>query len=124
VLLGKRTKAAIQAIVLATLMGLLTWHTIAWHVDGTHEELYNAIGDTWWSTTKAVLYNLGLMAAAGLLLGLFSEQITNLLGYEVKRIEHFSEEEAQEPATASDLAARRESTLAEEVGEKVREPAR
>ncbi len=121
--MGKRTKAAIQAVVLAALMGLLTWHTIWWHANGTHTELYNAIGETWWSTTKAVLYNLGLMAAAGLLLGLFSEQITNLVGYEVKRIEHFSDEGEPEPATASDLTATRESALAEEAAEKVREPA-
>jgi hypothetical protein len=116
-------KAAILAAILAALMGLLTWHTIWWHVNGTHEELYNAIGASVWSTMKAVLYNLGLMAAAGLLLGLFSEQITNMLGYEVKRIEHFSDEGAPEPATASDLTAKRESALAEEVGDKVREPA-
>lgn len=122
--MGKRTKAAIQAAILAALMGLLTWHTIWWHVNGTHESLYNAIGESWWSTAKAVLYNLGLMAAAGLLLGLFSEQVTNMMGYEVKKIEHFADEGEPEPATAADLATIRESALAEEVAERVREPAK
>jgi hypothetical protein len=120
VLLGRRTKAVILAVILATVMGLLTWHTIWWHTNGTHEELYNAIGDDTWSTTKAVLYNLGLMAAAGLLLGLFSEQITNMFGYEVKKIDHFADESEAEPAPAPDLTAVRESALAEEAAEKVR----
>lgn len=122
--MGKRTKAAIQALILAALMGLLTWHTISWHVNGTHESLYNGIGESAWATTKAVVYNLGLMAAAGLLLGMFSEQITNMLGYEVKKIEHFADEEEAEAATAADLATMREAALAEEAAEKVREPAK
>jgi hypothetical protein len=119
--MGRRTKAAMLAVILATVMGLLTWHTIWWHVNGTHESLYNGIGDSAWSTTKAVFYNLGLMAAAGLLLGLFSEQITNMLGYEVKKIDHFADESEAEPATAPDLTAVREAALAEEAAEKVRE---
>ena len=122
--MGKRTKAAILAAILAALMGLLTWHTIWWHANGTHEELYNAIGDSAWSTAKAVLYNLGLMAAAGLLLGLFSEQITNMLGYEVKKIDHFADEEEPEPATTPDLTTRREAALAAEAAERMREPAK
>ncbi len=118
--MGRRMKAAIQAAILAALMGLLTWHTIWWHVNGTHESLYNGIGDSAWSTAKAVLYNLGLISAAGLLLGLFSEQITNILGYEVKKIEHFADEGEAEPATAADLATAREVALTEEAAEKVR----
>ncbi len=121
--MGKRTKAAIQAVILAGLMGLLTWHTIWWHANGTHAELFEAIGDSTWTTMRVVLYNLGLMAAAGLLLGLFSEQITNMLGYEVKKIDHFGDEGEAEPATAPDLTATREAALAEEAAEKVRETA-
>jgi hypothetical protein len=33
------------------------------------------------------------MASAGVLLGLFMERLTDLIGYEVKKIEHFAEEE-------------------------------
>jgi hypothetical protein len=50
---------------------------------------------------KSVGYNLGVMAAAGVLLGLFMERFTDVLGYEVKKIEHFAEEEpAESGATA------------------------
>jgi hypothetical protein len=101
VLLGKRTKAAIQGAVLATLMGLLAWHTIFWHMNGQQAELFNAIGDSFWDKVKSVGYNLGVMAAAGVLLGLFMERFTDVLGYEVKKIEHFAEEEpAESGATA------------------------
>jgi len=120
--LGKRTKAAIQAVILAALMGLLTWHTIWWHVNGTHKELFDAIGESGWSTAKAVFYNVGLMVAAGMLLGFFSEKITQIMGYEVKKIDHFADESEPEPTTTPDLTTRREAALAEEAAEKVREP--
>jgi len=92
-----RLKAGIQALVLAALMGLLAWHTILWHNNGMHAELFNGIGDNVLDTLKGVGYNLGLMASAGVLLGLFMERLTDLMGYEVKKIEHFAEEE--EPAS-------------------------
>jgi hypothetical protein len=88
-----RLKAAIQALVLAALMGALAWHTILWHNNGMHGELFNGIGDNVLDTLKGVGYNLGLMASAGVLLGLFMERLTDLIGYEVKKIEHFAEEE-------------------------------
>jgi len=101
VLLGKRTRAAIEGAVLATLMGLLVWQTILWHSNGTQGDLFNAIGDSFWDTVKGVGYNLGLMAAAGVLLGLFMERLTDVIGYEVKKIEHFAEEdESESGATA------------------------
>jgi hypothetical protein len=120
--LGKRTKAAIQAAILAGLMGLLAWHTILWHIDGTHKELFDAIGTSTWDTAKGVLYNLGLMAATGVLLGMFSEKLTDLFGYEVKKIDHFGDQE-EAPAVA-DLTARREAALAERAEERVVEPVR
>ena len=101
----KRVKAAIQAAVLATLMGLLAWHTILWHVNGTHKELFDAIGTTWWSTAKGVLYNLGLIATTGILLGMFAEKLTDLVGYEVKKIKHFEDEEELESSTTADSGA-------------------
>ena len=40
----RRLKAALQGLVLAVLIGLLTWHTIWWHDNGQHAELFDAIG--------------------------------------------------------------------------------
>ena len=91
-----RLKAAIQALVLASLMGALAFHTIWWHNNGMHAELFDGIGDDFVATVKGVAYNLGLMASAGVLLGLFMERLTDLMGYKVKKIEHFAEDE--EPA--------------------------
>lgn len=87
----------VQIVVLAVLVGLLAWHTISWHNDGTHAELYDAIGDTLWDTTKAVGYYVGLMAACGLLLGLLAERITALGGYKVEKIDHFEGGEDSAP---------------------------
>jgi hypothetical protein len=88
-----RLKAAWQGLVLAVLMGLLAWHTISWHMNGEHGELFDAIGDTLWDTAKGVGYYAGLMAATGVLLGLFMERLTDFFGYEVKKIEHFEDSE-------------------------------
>jgi hypothetical protein len=74
-------------------MGLLAWHTIWWHSNGMHAKLFDGIGDSFVDTLKGVGYNLGLMAAAGALLGLFMERLTDVIGYQVKKIEHFAEEE-------------------------------
>jgi len=102
VIVGPRTKAAMQGAVLAALIGLLAWHTVSWHMNGQQAELFDGIGDGFWATVKGVAYNLGLMAAAGVLLGLFMERLTDLLGYEVKKIEHFAEEDEQESGTTAD----------------------
>ncbi len=92
---GKRFKAVWQGLVLAILIGLLSWHTISWHDSGEHAELFDAIGDSAWDTTKACAYYVGLMAATGTLLGLFMERLTDFFGYEVEKIEHF--EGSEEP---------------------------
>lgn len=94
--LGRRTRAAIEAAVLAALMGALAIHTIWWHNNGMHADLFEGIGDGFLPTVKGVGYNLGLMAAAGVLLGVFMERLTDLIGYEVKKIEHFAEEDKPE----------------------------
>jgi len=105
---ARRLKAAAQALVLATLVGLLAWHTIHWHMNGEQGRLFDGIGDGWWETVRGVGYNLGLMAAAGVLLGLFMERLTEVIGYRVKRIEHFAEEDAPEssPEEASSAGGR------------------
>lgn len=91
----KRLNAAWQGLVLAALIGLLAWHTISWEDSGQHGEIFDAIGDNLWGTVKGCAYYVGLMAAAGMLLGLFMERLTDFLGYEVEKIEHF--EESEEP---------------------------
>ncbi len=92
-----RFKAAWQGLVLAILMGLLAWHTISWHMNGQHGALFDGIGESWWDTTKAVGYYVGLMTATGALLGLFMERLTDFIGYEVKKIEHFEDSEGSAP---------------------------
>jgi hypothetical protein len=92
---GKRVRAVWQGLVLAVLIGLLSWHTISWHDSGEHAELFDAIGESAWDTTKACAYYVGLMVATGALLGLFMERLTDFFGYEVEKIEHF--EDSEEP---------------------------
>ena len=92
-------------VVLGVITGLLAWHTIYWHMNGTQKELFDAMGDGLWATAKGVGYNLGLMAAAGILLGLLMERFTDLVGYKVSKIEHFASEEGSEPGDAGREAA-------------------
>lgn len=99
---GKRVKAAWQGLILAILIGLLAWHTIWWHDSGEHAELFEAIGDSAWDTAKACAYYVGLMMATGMLLGLFMERLTDFFGYEVKKIEHFEENEEPDGGEARD----------------------
>ena len=82
-------------VVLGVLTGLLAWHTIYWHTNGTQKELFDAMGDNWWATAKGVGYNLGLMM----------ERFTDLVGYKVSKIEHFATEEQSEPSDAGQEAA-------------------
>jgi len=91
-------------VVLGVITGLLAWHTIYWHLNGTQEELFRAMGDSWWATAKGVGYNLGLMAGAGILLGLLMERFTDLVGYRVSKIEHFASEEESESDAGKEVA--------------------
>lgn len=98
----KRLNAAWQGLALAVLIGLLAWHTIWWHDNGQHEELFNALGESAWDTTKACAYYVGLMMATGVLLGFFMERLTDFFGYEVKKIEHFEESEEADAGEAGE----------------------
>jgi len=91
--MSKRKKAAIWVAVFSITSGLLVWHAVQWHSRGVYLEMFNWIG-----TDKAcitVLYNLGLMLGLGAVLGLLMEKITDLLGYEVRKIKHFDDEAEQ-----------------------------
>ena len=101
-MIRKRLNAAWQGLVLAVLVGLLAWHTISWQDNGQHTEIFDAIGDNLWDTVKGCAYYVGLMAAAGLLLGLFMERLTDFFGYEVKKIEHFEDSEEADAEEAGE----------------------
>jgi hypothetical protein len=90
--MGKRWRDLIWLILLACVCGLIMWHVVSWHSNGTYLEMFQ-----WIMTDKGyitVLYNLGLMVVFGLLLGLFMQRLTNFAGYKVNKIKHFDDEGA------------------------------
>ena len=98
----RRLKAAWQGLVLAVLIGLLTWQTISWQSSGEQARLFDAIGESTWDTTKASAYYVGLMMVTGVLLGLFMERLTDFFGYEVKKIDHFDDSEEPDAEETKD----------------------
>jgi hypothetical protein len=87
-----RLRVAIEAAILAALAALLIWHTIHWHISGEHTRMYeDVVAGT---SYVGVLYNLGLVVAAGLVLGLLVQRATALLGYRARGIERFEDEES------------------------------
>ena len=88
--MGKKKKAAIQLLILISIAGLLVWHAVSWHSTGMYLEMFS-----WLQTGKGyvtVLYNLGLMLVMGATLGFLMEKITDLFGYEVRKIKHFDDD--------------------------------
>ncbi len=76
----EKKKALIQAIALLIVGGLLFWHALHWHTTGMYRQMLG-----WLATSKVyltVLYNLGLMLAAGTVLGLLMDRITVLVSRE------------------------------------------
>ena len=96
-----KKKALIWLIILAVSLAFIIWHTVRWHKMGVHAKIFESIRAG--KSYIAVIYNLGLMAALGILLGLFMEKVTQVIGYEVKEIKHFEDEE---PAGARTGTAR------------------
>jgi ABC-type uncharacterized transport system permease subunit len=87
--MAKRRKAAIWVVVLAVICGAIIWHVIHWHSTGMYLEMLD-----WAETERAyltVLYNLGLMILCGVALGFLMKKITDLVGYEVRKTEHFGD---------------------------------
>ena len=66
-------------IGLSLAIGLIIWHTILWHNNGTHDAMIAWTGSA--STYLAVLYNMALMLVTGALLGTLMGKITELIGY-------------------------------------------
>ena len=82
-------RALVEALFLGVLSGLLIWHAVSWHVEGIYEEMYNDIVQG--GSLLPVFYNLGLIVALALVLGLFMARVTSVMGYRVTRIKHFEE---------------------------------
>ncbi len=84
-----RMLALVEAIVLGVMSGLLVWHAVSWHVGGVYGEMYNDIVQG--GSLLPVFYNLGFIVVLALVLGLFMERVTSIMGYRVTRIRHFEE---------------------------------
>ena len=85
-----RRRAAVEVVLQAIIVGLLIWHTAYWHVSGEHTRMFEEA-----EMGKQILtavYNLGLVLATGLSIGLLMLRVTELLGYRVGEIEHFGDE--------------------------------
>ncbi len=71
-------KAALWAAVLTVASGVMIWHMIAWHSNGTYLEMFQ-----WTETGKGyltALYNLAAMLVLGILLGILMDRIGSLVG--------------------------------------------
>jgi hypothetical protein len=74
---------------MGVLSGLLVWHAVTWHANGVHASMYDDIVAG--GALLPVFYNLGLIVALALSLGLAMQGLTNVIGYRVTKIDHFEE---------------------------------
>lgn len=81
----------VEGVALGVLCGLLLWHVVSWHAGGTYARMYQDILAG--RVLIAALYNVGLIFALGLVLGLLMQRITRTFGYRVRRIKHFEGDE-------------------------------
>ena len=80
--MSRRKRATVWVVVLSVFCGFIIWHVVHWHNMGSYLEMLN-----WTRTGRAyatVLYNLGLMVLSGVSLGLLMNEITTMLGYEIR----------------------------------------
>ena len=71
-------KAASWAAVLTVASGVMIWHMVTWHSNGTYLEMFQ-----WTETGKGyltALYNLAAMLVLGILLGILMDRIGSLVG--------------------------------------------
>lgn len=88
--MGRKSRDTLWVAALSLICGLIVWHVVCWHMVGVYHEMF-----LWVGTSKGylvVMYNLGLMLALGGALGLLMVKITDLLGYEVREIKHFDDD--------------------------------
>lgn len=84
-----KRKAATSVAALSIVCGLIIWHAVQWHLDGMYLEMFN-----WLDTGRGyvtVLYNLGLMLALGVSLGLLMDKLTGLIGSENSRTKNLDD---------------------------------
>jgi len=72
---GRRSIAALAGLV--AVFGLLLWHVISWHTNGTYLELYSWIGTG--KQYLSILYNLGIILTLAITLSSMIEVTTKLI---------------------------------------------
>ena len=87
----RRRKAAIEALILAVVAGLIIGLAIYMHAGGQDARLFEHKEEG--ERVLAVLYNLGLMLATGTIIGLLMLRLTEAMGYHVGEIDHFGDGE-------------------------------
>ena len=85
-----KIKDLLQTAIAGTISGLLVWHVISWHIDGTHERMHQDIVSG--GALIPVFYNLSLVIVLALALSLSLQGLISALGYRVTRIHHFKDE--------------------------------
>ena len=87
----RRRRAAIEALILAVVAGLIIALAIYLHASGQDARLFEhkEAGEQF----LAVLYNLVLMLATGTVIGLLMLRLTEAMGYHVDEIDHFGDGE-------------------------------
>ncbi|MGD9117889.1 MAG: hypothetical protein PVJ08_04030 [Dehalococcoidia bacterium] len=76
--MGKRRTAAISVAALSVVCGFIIWHAVNWYLSGMYLEMFNRLEVGRGYVT--VLYNLGLMLALGVSLGLLMDRVGELMG--------------------------------------------
>jgi len=92
--MSQRKKDIIWVAILSTACGLVIWHVVCWHSQGMYLEMFQWLREGRGYLT--VLYNLALISAMGLLVGLLMARVTRLLGYSPSQTEPPGEERNQQ----------------------------
>ncbi|KPJ60381.1 MAG: hypothetical protein AMS15_06430 [Planctomycetes bacterium DG_23] len=94
-----RKKALIWLIILGICLAFVIWHTVRWHKTGVHARISQDVKAG--KIHLAIIYNLGLMATLGILIGFLMEKLTDLIGYEVTEMNHFEDEDSGQVPTGA-----------------------
>ena len=84
-----KIKDVLWLAVLAAICYLLVWHVASWHAAGRYEQMFQDAKAG--KSMIPTLYNLGLMVALGLAIGLLMECVTRIIGYKIPRRSHFED---------------------------------
>ena len=88
--MGKKRTAVISVTALSVVCGLIIWHAVHWHLSGMYLEMFGWLGSGRGVIT--VLYNLGLMLALGICLGLLMDRVAELIGSENSQTKNLDDE--------------------------------